>query len=175
MIDFNTFKKLPKNVGDLGKFIVGNGFKKLPKVQYIAQSGHTGREARVGRTGGGVVSSKKTFSVNQIQERRCKIKSSHSLSLSLSFFLSRSFSSLWIGFRQTAAKSRREQPAAQSRKPTSSWCYKYFFGGNVENLEFPLGCNGNNKPFKMQVLLKNNIVLTFLCMFRHQNKLFSIS
>ena len=41
MIDFNTFKKLPKNVGDLGKFIVGNGFKKLPKVQYIAQSGHT--------------------------------------------------------------------------------------------------------------------------------------
>ena len=40
MIDFNTFKKLPKNVGDLGKFIVGNGFKKLPKVQYIAQSGH---------------------------------------------------------------------------------------------------------------------------------------
>ena len=30
------------NVGDLGKLIVTKGFKKLPKVQYIAQSGHTG-------------------------------------------------------------------------------------------------------------------------------------
>ena len=29
-------QKLPKNVGDLGK-----GFKKLPKVQKIAKSGHT--------------------------------------------------------------------------------------------------------------------------------------
>ena len=26
-------QKLPKNVGDLGKFIVAKGFKKLPKVQ----------------------------------------------------------------------------------------------------------------------------------------------
>ena len=26
-------KKLPKNVGDLGKLIVAQGFKKLPKVQ----------------------------------------------------------------------------------------------------------------------------------------------
>ena len=34
--------KLPKNVGDLGKFIVAKGFKKLPKVQKIANSGHTG-------------------------------------------------------------------------------------------------------------------------------------
>ena len=25
--------KLPRNVGDLGKFIVAKGFKKLPKVQ----------------------------------------------------------------------------------------------------------------------------------------------
>ena len=25
--------KLPKNVGDLGKFIVAKGFKNLPKVQ----------------------------------------------------------------------------------------------------------------------------------------------
>ena len=32
---------MPKNVGDLGKFIVAKGFKKLPKVQKIAQSGHT--------------------------------------------------------------------------------------------------------------------------------------
>ena len=28
-------------MGDLGKLIVAKGFKKLPKVQYIAQSGHT--------------------------------------------------------------------------------------------------------------------------------------
>ena len=35
-------QKLPKNVGDLGKLFVAKGFKKLPKVQYIAQSGHTG-------------------------------------------------------------------------------------------------------------------------------------
>ena len=32
--------KLPKNVEDLGKLFVGKGFKKLPKVQQIAQSGH---------------------------------------------------------------------------------------------------------------------------------------
>ena len=41
MIDFDTFTKLPKNVGDLGKLIVAKGFKKLPKVQLIAQSGYT--------------------------------------------------------------------------------------------------------------------------------------
>ena len=35
-------QKLPKNVGDLGKLIVAKGFKKLPKMQKIAQSGHTG-------------------------------------------------------------------------------------------------------------------------------------
>ena len=34
-------QKLPKNVEDLGKLIVANGLKKLPKVQKIAQSGHT--------------------------------------------------------------------------------------------------------------------------------------
>ena len=34
-------QKLLKNVGDLGKLIVAKGFKKLPKVQKIAQSGHT--------------------------------------------------------------------------------------------------------------------------------------
>ena len=41
MNDFGTFKKVPKNVGDLGKLIVANGFKKWPKVQKIANSGHT--------------------------------------------------------------------------------------------------------------------------------------
>ena len=39
------FRKLPKNVRDLGKLIVAKGLKKLPKVQKIAQSGHT--ESRV--------------------------------------------------------------------------------------------------------------------------------
>ena len=29
-------------MGDLGKLIVAKGFKKLPKVQKIAKSGHTG-------------------------------------------------------------------------------------------------------------------------------------
>ena len=33
-------QKLPKDLGDLGKLIVAKGFKKLPKVQYIARSGH---------------------------------------------------------------------------------------------------------------------------------------
>ena len=33
MIDFDTLKKLPKNVGDLGKQIDAKGFKNLPKVQ----------------------------------------------------------------------------------------------------------------------------------------------
>ena len=41
-------QNLPKNVGDLGKdlgkLIVAKGFKKLPKVQKIAKSGHTGLE-----------------------------------------------------------------------------------------------------------------------------------
>ena len=37
--------KLPKNVVDLGKFIVAKGFKKLPKVQKIANSGHTVRDS----------------------------------------------------------------------------------------------------------------------------------
>ena len=39
-IFLTSLQKLPKNVGDLGKFIVAKGFKKLPKVQKIAQSGH---------------------------------------------------------------------------------------------------------------------------------------
>ena len=35
------FQKLPNNVGNLGKIIVATGFELLPKVQKIAQSGHT--------------------------------------------------------------------------------------------------------------------------------------
>ena len=31
-------------LGDLGELIVAKGFKKLPKVQKIARSGHTGHE-----------------------------------------------------------------------------------------------------------------------------------
>ena len=33
---------MPKNGEDWGKLIVAKGFKKLAKVQNIAQSGHTG-------------------------------------------------------------------------------------------------------------------------------------
>ena len=36
-------QKLPMNVEDLGKLIVANGLKKLPKVKKIAQSGHAVR------------------------------------------------------------------------------------------------------------------------------------
>ena len=32
-------------LGDLGKFIVAKAFKRLPKVQQIARSGHIGHEA----------------------------------------------------------------------------------------------------------------------------------
>ena len=39
--------KLPKNGEDWGKLIVAKGFKKLPKIQNIAQSGHTGWEVVV--------------------------------------------------------------------------------------------------------------------------------
>ena len=39
-------KKLPKNVRDLGKLIVAKGLKKLPKVQKIAQSGHTACDSK---------------------------------------------------------------------------------------------------------------------------------
>ena len=34
-------QKLYKNVSNLGKVIVATGFEKLPKVHYIAKSGHT--------------------------------------------------------------------------------------------------------------------------------------
>ena len=37
-------QKLPKNGEDWGKLIVAKGFKKLPKVQNIAQSGHTAQD-----------------------------------------------------------------------------------------------------------------------------------
>ena len=33
MIDFDNLKKLPINVGNLGKLIVATGFEKLPKMQ----------------------------------------------------------------------------------------------------------------------------------------------
>ena len=43
MNDFDTLQKLTKNVGDLGKIIVVKCFEWLPKVQKIAQSGHTNK------------------------------------------------------------------------------------------------------------------------------------
>ena len=42
-------QKLPKNVGDLGK-LVDKGFEKLPKVQQIAQSGHTAPQLKYSAT-----------------------------------------------------------------------------------------------------------------------------
>ena len=36
-----SLQKLSSNVGDLGKIIVATSFEWLPKVQKIAQSGHT--------------------------------------------------------------------------------------------------------------------------------------
>ena len=33
MKDFDTYTKIIKNVGDLGKIIIATGFEKLPKVQ----------------------------------------------------------------------------------------------------------------------------------------------
>ena len=42
---FTPLQKLPKNVGDLSKLIVAKGFKKFPKEQKIANSGHTAQEA----------------------------------------------------------------------------------------------------------------------------------
>ena len=44
--------KLPKNGEDWGKLIVAKGFKRLPKVQNIAQSGHTGRHVNEAGKGG---------------------------------------------------------------------------------------------------------------------------
>ena len=41
-------QKLPTDVDDLGKTIVANGFEKLPKVQKIAQSGHTNQDLLCG-------------------------------------------------------------------------------------------------------------------------------
>ena len=52
-------QKMPKNVEDLGKIIVAKGLKKLPKIQKIAQSGHTGLRARQSR-----------YAVRQQQKRR---------------------------------------------------------------------------------------------------------
>ena len=40
-IILTPLQKLPNNVGNLGKIIVATGFEWLPKVQRIAQSGHT--------------------------------------------------------------------------------------------------------------------------------------
>ena len=41
-----SLQKLSSNVGDLGKIIVATSFEWLPKVQKIAQSGHTGEETQ---------------------------------------------------------------------------------------------------------------------------------
>jgi len=43
-------QKLPNTLGDLGKIIVATGFEWLPKVQKIAQSGHTVCYSKLGTT-----------------------------------------------------------------------------------------------------------------------------
>ena len=40
-MNLTPLQKLPNNVGNLGKIIVAAGFEWFPKVQKIAQSGHT--------------------------------------------------------------------------------------------------------------------------------------
>ena len=48
MIDFYTFTKIAlRMLEDLCKLIVAKGFKKLPKVQKIRQSGHTADDASI--------------------------------------------------------------------------------------------------------------------------------
>ena len=49
--DFDTFTKMPNNVGNLCKIIVATGFEWWPKVQKIAKSGHTGHKqcGQIGR------------------------------------------------------------------------------------------------------------------------------
>ena len=47
-------QKLPKNKRDLGQLIVAKGFKNLPKVQLIAQSGHTAPNPQLGQRGAAV-------------------------------------------------------------------------------------------------------------------------
>ena len=47
MINLTPSQKFPKNAGDLGKLIVAKACKKLPKVQKIAQSGHTGYNSAI--------------------------------------------------------------------------------------------------------------------------------
>ena len=41
LIYFDTFTKMPKNVGDWGKLIGAKGYKTCPKCKKIALSGHT--------------------------------------------------------------------------------------------------------------------------------------
>ena len=45
LIILKPLQKLPNNVGDLCKIIVATGFEWLPKVQKIANSGHTAQNA----------------------------------------------------------------------------------------------------------------------------------
>ena len=45
MIFVTSLQKLPQNVADLDKLIDAKGFKKLPKVQQITQSVHTGQNS----------------------------------------------------------------------------------------------------------------------------------
>ena len=58
---------------------------------------------------------------------------------------------------------------------------KHFFGGNLENLDSPMDEQAIIRHFKSNkqcysiVKLKKALFFTFLCWFRHPNKLYSIS
>ena len=49
---------------------------------------------------------------------------------------------------------------------SSSWCYKTFFGGILENLDFPRSWNSKNRPFKSKNSFRVLICLK-LALFSH--------
>ena len=87
----------------------------------------------------------------------------------------------WLYFKASWEENLSVLRVSQvSWKPdqTSSWCYETFFGGNLENRDFPLSRNSknwsfeSNKQFLSIVLLENSIVFTFLCRFWHKTNVF---
>ena len=46
-IDFDTFTKIVYECGRFGHLILAKGFKNLPKVQKLTQSGHSGTNTNV--------------------------------------------------------------------------------------------------------------------------------
>ena len=114
-------QKFPKNVRDLGKLIVAKGLKKLPKVQKIAQSGHTGVGACIDNNS--YSPQKKT---NQNNDDDDVLQQSHST---------------WVAFDHMTSEGRE----LTSLTPVERFSYYYlpssstmvsvitlFFGGNFD-------------------------------------------